>query len=124
MAESAIQVSGNEVTTMDQYPYKSPEELRSTKRRCFSLRRLLWATIWAAACVAAWMVHDPAWEPKPSWSLYFLKLLGAFVAMGAFFGRPIKGALIGIVLLVAYELIVKCVFPDGSFPDFMLVPRS
>lgn len=84
------------------------------------LSRILWATFWMGVCFGAFALdYKPADQNPP---LLFLILsvavLSPFLAVGALFGSPWTGLLIGIVLVGAYVAVVSLAinFRLVSFP--------
>ena len=75
----------------------------------FTIRGLLWATFWVAVCGAAWTLDlrgFDKWYPVQQAAIIVALLLTPFMAIGALFGGPLVGLLVGVVAFVAFNLLI------------------
>jgi hypothetical protein len=72
-----------------------------------SLKGILWAAYWVAVCVVAWRAKHPSDEPR--WLSFITASFCFFpipTAIGALFGRPWRGAVVGIGLYVGFLVLL------------------
>jgi hypothetical protein len=73
----------------------------------FTLRGLLVATFWAALCVlCATLLRDADWRAA-KWWVYLVGYTGIVslpTAIGALFGRPARGMIVGLLIVIVMIL--------------------
>ena len=71
-----------------------------------TLRGILWATFWAAVCLASWILDYKPADQNPAllFAIFAIRLLSPFVAIGALVGHSLKGLAVGIILTVIYAI--------------------
>jgi hypothetical protein len=78
----------------------------------FSLAGILWATFWMAICFVAWATNPPEWSiqgPHQGWVFFAfvgLRFITIPTAIGALFGRTLRGLLVGTALYVGLAVLM------------------